>query len=60
MPLVCTVKTSIMGTFVSGAQSGSHVTINQDNENVIVKFNNVDVIDHPSSRVFNQFVSSYG
>ena len=53
-------ETAIMGTPVPGAQSGSYATSNQANENAIAKFNNVDGIGHPSSSLFNQFVSSYG
>lgn len=53
-------ETAIMGTPVPGAQSGSYATTNQANENAIAKFNNVDVIGHPSSSVFNSFFSSYG
>lgn len=53
-------ETSIMGTAVPGAQSGSYATTNQANENAIAKFNNVDVIGHPGSSIFNSFASGFG
>lgn len=53
-------ETSMMGTSVPGAQSGRHATTNQANENAIAKFNNVDVIGHPGSSIFNRFASGFG
>lgn len=53
-------ETSIIGTPIPGAQSGSYVTTNQANENSVAKFNNVDVIGHPGISLFNNFVRGFG
>lgn len=42
------------------AQGGGNGTTNEDHENNLAKFKNVDVIGHPGTTVFNRFVSQLG
>jgi integrating conjugative element protein (TIGR03756 family) len=42
------------------AQAGGDGTTNQSHENNLAKFKNADVIGHPATLVFNEFVSQFG
>lgn len=53
-------ETAFIGSPTPGAEGGGEGVTSQSNENNVAKFKNVDVIGHPGTFVFNQFVSSAG
>src|SRR5690606_26765384 len=42
------------------AEGGGDGTTNEEHENNLIKFKNADVIGHPGSVLFNQFISQWG
>lgn len=53
-------ETDFIGSPVPGAEGGGEGVTSQANENNVAKFKNVDVLGHPGTFVFNQFVSNFG
>ncbi|WP_374072519.1 TIGR03756 family integrating conjugative element protein [Alloalcanivorax xenomutans] len=44
----------------ASAEGGGDGTTNEEHENNLAKFKNADVIGHPGSTLFNQFISQWG